>query len=95
MKKGFSYLEVLISMALWALISLFFLQVALTSVVRMQRATENWNFREAAKRSKIEERGKFKGVEWRLDGDLLIIEKGKRRLKLRRVKNEEIRIFPR
>ncbi len=97
MKKGFSYIEVLVSMFIWALVSLFFLQIALSSILNMKRAEENMRFREAINRARISSKGKYRRVRWERKDNILTVYSGGRKLVLkRRRKNEEgIRIFPR
>ena len=83
-------------MVIWALVSLLFLQVALSSVLNMRRAANNFAFREAAIRSQIRERGKFKEVKWEKRGNTVILKKDRREIKLKREEEDErIRIFPR
>ncbi len=96
MKKGFSYIEVLVAMAIWALISLLFLQVALNSLVQMKRAEDNLRFREAIKRAELYKEGRYSGVRWERRGEILLLKRGSRKMQLQREeKNEGIRIYPR
>ncbi len=96
MKRGFSYIEVLVAMAIWALVSLLFLHVALRSLVAMQRAEDNLKFREAIKRAEVWEKGVYSGVKWKKKGDVLTLKRGDRRMLLRRRERDEgIGIYPR
>ncbi|GEM_PF-3067908 len=96
MKKGFSYMETLVAMAIWALISLLFLRVALNSLVQMKRAEDNLRFREAIKRAELYREGLYSGVRWRRQGKFLVLKRGKRKMRLSKEgENEGIRIYPR
>jgi len=97
--KGFSYLEVLISMVIWALVSLFFLSLVLNSVRNMRIANEDLEFEEAARRAAITKKGSYKKVVWKKTGEFIELKRGKRRILLKgnfiEGKNEKLRLFPR
>ena len=83
-------------MVIWALVSLLFLQIALSSVLNMKRAADNFSFKEAVKRSELREVGEFRGITWRRQGETVVFKKGKRKIKVKREEsNEGIRVFPR
>ncbi len=97
--KGFSYLEVLISMAIWALVSLFFLSLVLRSVRNMRIANEDLELEEASRRAAITKKGNYKKVVWKKTGEFIELKRGKRRIFLKEKfmegKNEKLRLFPR
>ena len=97
--KGFSYLEILISMVIWALVSLFFLSLVLHSVRNMKIANGDLELEEASRRAAITKKGSYKKVVWKKTGEFIELKRGKRRILLKDnfmgSKNEKLRIFPR